>query len=68
MVEQKASNRQLYEKIERRRGELGLAPLEIKEREPTPLEILFQKWYPTGEALLSPALEEVKQEEEEPLQ
>ncbi|MGH0176774.1 UNVERIFIED_CONTAM: hypothetical protein FKN15_026275 [Acipenser sinensis] len=54
MEEQEESNHRHPEEIERRRRELGLDPLEIKEWEPTQLELLLQKWNPAGKALLSP--------------
>ncbi|MGH0122340.1 UNVERIFIED_CONTAM: hypothetical protein FKN15_055100 [Acipenser sinensis] len=41
------------EQTERWERELGLAPLEAKEREPTELELLLQKWEQAREAPLS---------------
>ncbi|MGH0186510.1 UNVERIFIED_CONTAM: hypothetical protein FKN15_021780 [Acipenser sinensis] len=70
-AEQEANNRRLWEEIERQREDLGWPPLEIKEREPTELELLLQKWeqaeevVPAREAPESPAPEELLQGEQE---
>ncbi|MGH0123060.1 UNVERIFIED_CONTAM: hypothetical protein FKN15_047470 [Acipenser sinensis] len=63
-AEQEESNRRHQEEIKRRRQELGFPRLKIKEREPTELELLLQKW--EGDVQMSPAQEGEAQLSSEP--